>query len=88
MHAYKMTSMTTVFPQHVEVLVFCQRTMITVCTILLRIPDGIVLRCGGRRQSTCQPSLHMSQRSIFSLSKCLCNIVTEEHFFFVKGALP
>ena len=34
------------------------------------IPAGMVVR-GGRRQSICQPSLHMSQRSILSSSKGL-----------------
>ena len=34
------------------------------------IPGGMVVR-GGRRQSICQPALHMSQRSIFSSSNGL-----------------
>jgi len=34
------------------------------------IPAGMVVR-GERRQSTCQPALHMSQRSILSSSKGL-----------------
>jgi len=34
------------------------------------IPAGMVVR-GGRRQSICQPALHMSQRSSFSSSKGL-----------------
>jgi len=33
---------------------------------------GMVVR-GRRRQSMCQPALHMSQRSIFSLSNDLCH---------------
>jgi len=32
------------------------------------IPAGMVVR-GGRRQSICQPALHMSQRSLFFLVK-------------------
>ena len=35
-----------------------------------QIPTGLVVR-GGRRQCTCQPALHMSQRSIVSWSKGL-----------------
>jgi len=34
------------------------------------IPAGMVVR-GGRRQSICQPALHMSQRSILYSSKGL-----------------
>ena len=40
------------------------------CTRDISIPVGMVVR-GGRRQSICQPALHMSQRGIFSSSKGL-----------------